>query len=184
MPNWCSNTVRLTHEDPAMIIRARDALTNGTFFSEFVPVPKQLVETVASSQTDEALTKANIEKFGYASWYDFCVNEWGTKWDTECHSVDIYEEHPDTLEAVFDTAWAPPVPFYEKLERMGFQVEAKYYEPGMGFTGMYSEGCDDYYELSGMSAEDVEQKIPEELDAEFGISDGMYQWEADNTEEE
>jgi hypothetical protein len=49
---------------------------------------------------------------------------------------------------------------------------------------MYSEGCDDYYELSGMSAEDVEQKIPEELDAEFGISDSMYQWEADNTEEE
>jgi hypothetical protein len=167
-----------------MIIRAHVALTEGKFFSEFVPVPKQLVETVASSQTDEALTKANIEKFGYASWYDFCVNEWGTKWDTECHSVDIYEEHPDTLEAVFDTAWAPPVPFYEKLERMGFQVEAKYYEPGMGFTGMYSEGCDDYYELSGMSAEDVEQKIPEELDAEFGISDSMYQWEADNTEEE
>jgi hypothetical protein len=94
-----------------MIIRAHVALTEGKFFSEFVPVPKQLVETVASSQTDEELTKANIEKFGYASWYDFC-------------------------------------------------------------------------ELSGMSAEDVEQKIPEELDAEFGISDGMYQWEADNTEEE
>ncbi len=184
MPNWCSNTVRLTHEDPAMIIRAHVALTEGKFFSEFVPVPKQLVETVASSQTDEELTKANIEKFGYASWYDFCVNEWGTKWDTECHSVDTYEEHPDTLEAVFDTAWAPPVPFYEKLERMGFQVEAKYYEPGMGFAGMYSDGCDDYYELSGMSAEDVEQKIPEELDAEFGISDSMYEWEADNTEEE
>ena len=183
MPNWCSNTVRLTHEDPAMIIRARDALTNGTFFNEFVPVPKQLSETIASSQTDEELTKTNIEKFGYASWYDFCVNEWGTKWDTECHSVDIYEDHPDTLEAVFDTAWAPPVPFYEKLERMGFQVEAKYYESGMGFAGMYSEGCDDYYELSGMSAEDVEQKIPEELDAEFGISDNMYEWEADNTEE-
>jgi len=36
MPNWCSNTVRLTHEDPAMIIRARDALTNGKFFNEFV----------------------------------------------------------------------------------------------------------------------------------------------------
>jgi hypothetical protein len=167
-----------------MIIRAHVALTEGKFFSEFVPVPKQLVETVASSQTDEKLIKSNIKKFGYASWYDFCVNEWGTKWDTECHSVDIYEEHPDTLEAVFDTAWAPPVPFYEKLERMGFQVEAKYYEPGMGFAGMYSDGCDDYYELSGMSAEDVEQKIPEELDAEFGISDSMYEWEADNTEEE
>jgi hypothetical protein len=53
----------------------------------------------------------------------------------------------------------------------------------MCFAGMYADGIDDYYELSGMSAADVEQKIPEELDAEFGISDNMYQWEADNTEE-
>jgi hypothetical protein len=166
-----------------MIIRARDALTNGKFFNEFVPVPKQLAETAASSQTDEKVTKANIEKFGYASWYDFCVNEWGTKWDTECHSVDIYEEHPDTLDAVFDTAWSPPIQFYEKLERMGFQVEAKYYESGMCFAGMYENGCDSYYELGTMSAEEVERTIPEELDAEFGISDNMYQYEADNPEE-
>ena len=183
MPNWCNNTVRLTHKDPAMIIRARDALTEGRFFSEFVPVPKGLSESIASSQTDEELTKSNIEKYGYVSWYDFCVNEWGTKWDTDCHSVDIYDEHPDTLDAVFDTAWAPPIQFYEKIEKMGFQVEAKYYESGMCFAGIYTEGLDDYYELSGMSAAEVEQKIPEELDAEFGISDTMYQWEADNTEE-
>jgi hypothetical protein len=35
-----------------------------------------------------------------------------------------------------------------------------------------------------MSAADVEQKIPEELDAEFGISDSMYQYEEENTENE
>ena len=183
MPNWCNNTLRLTHEDPKMIARANDALARGEFFNEFVPVPKELFETAASSATDEKLTNANIKKFGYASWYDFCINEWGTKWDTDCHSVDTYEEHPNTLETVFDTAWAPPIQFYEKLERLGFQVEAKYYESGMCFAGIYTEGLDDYYELSGMSAAEVEQKIPEELDAEFGISDTMYQWEADNTEE-
>jgi len=183
MPNWCNNTLRLTHEDPKMIARANDALARGEFFNEFVPVPKELFETAASSATDEKLTNANIKKFGYASWYDFCINEWGTKWDTDCHSVDTYEEHPNTLETVFDTAWAPPIQFYEKLERLGFQVEAKYYESGMCFAGIYTEGLDDYYELSGMSAAEVEQKIPEELDAEFGISDNMYQWEAENTEE-
>ena len=183
MPNWCNNTLRLTHEDPKMIARANDALARGEFFNEFVPVPKELFETAASSATDEKLTNANIKKFGYASWYDFCINEWGTKWDTDCHSVDTYEEHPNTLETVFDTAWAPPIQFYEKLERLGFQVEAKYYESGMCFAGIYTEGLDDYYELSGMSAAEVEQKIPEELDAEFGISENMYQWEAENTEE-
>ena len=161
MPNWCNNTVRLIHEDPAMIIRARDALTRGEFFSEFVPIP--------------AYEKDN--------WYAFCVREWGTKWDTECHSVDTYEEYPDTLEAVFDTAWAPPIEFYRKMEKMGFTVEAKYYESGMCFAGMYADGNDDVYDMSGMSAADVESTIPEELDAEFGISDSMYEWEADNTEE-
>lgn len=183
MPNWCNNTVRLVHEDPKMIRRARAALEKGTFFNEFVPVPKGLSESIASSATDEELTKSNIEKYGYASWYDFCVNEWGTKWDTECHSVDTDPEYPDTLDAVFDTAWAPPIAFYEKLERMGFQVEAKYYEPGMCYAGMYADGTDDYYDLGGLSASDVEQSIPEELDAEFGISDSMYEWEAENTEE-
>jgi hypothetical protein len=54
----------------------------------------------------------------------------------------------------------------------------------MCYAGMYENGCDSYYELGTMSAEEVERTIPEELDAEFGISDSMYQWEADNTEEE
>ena len=182
MPNWCNNTIRLVHENPAMIIRARDALLNGTFFNEFVPVPKELSETAESSATPTEVINANVEKYGYGSWYDFCVNEWGTKWDTEAHSVDVDPEYPDTLEAVFDTAWAPPIQFYEKLERMGFQVEAKYYEPGMCFAGMYENGSDNYYDFSGSSASDVEQFIPEELDAEFGISDTMYEYEAEQEE--
>jgi pentatricopeptide repeat protein len=75
------------------------------------------------------------------------------------------------------------IAFYEKLERMGFQVEAKYYESGMMFAGMYENGCDSYYELGTMSAEDVEHTIPEELDAEFGISDSMYEYERENNED-
>ena len=183
MPNWCNNTVRLTHKDSAMIIRARDALEKGTFFDEFVPVPKDLAITPASTDTPEEVIEANHKKYGYGSWYDFCVNEWGTKWDASTHSVDIYDEHSDTLDAVFDTAWAPPIAFYEKLERLGFQVEAKYYESGMCFAGMYENGSDDYYELGTMSAEDVEHTIPEELDAEFGISDSMYEYEKETNED-
>ena len=29
----------------------------------------------------ERQTKANVEKYGYGNWYDYCVGEWGTKWD-------------------------------------------------------------------------------------------------------
>jgi hypothetical protein len=31
MPNWCNNNLTLTHEDPAMIQRAYDALERGEF---------------------------------------------------------------------------------------------------------------------------------------------------------
>jgi hypothetical protein len=53
----------------------------------------------------------------------------------------------------------------------------------MCFAGMWYNGYDDFFDLGGLSAEQVEHTIPEELDAEFGISDNMYQWEAENTEE-
>ena len=42
MPNWCNNNLTLTHEDPAMILRAKEALDRGEFLNEFIPVPKDL----------------------------------------------------------------------------------------------------------------------------------------------
>ena len=37
MPNWCYNTVELTHEDPKMIARARAAFLDKGLLNEFVP---------------------------------------------------------------------------------------------------------------------------------------------------
>lgn len=160
MPNWCSNTLRLTHEDPKMIARASSALAKGEFFAEFVPIPE-------------------YEK---DNWYAFCVREWGTKWDTEAHSVDTDPAYPDTLDAVFDTAWSPPISFYQKMEKMGFTVEARYYEPGMCFAGVYEDGIDSFWDLSGMSSDEVKDVIPEKLDEEFGIVETMQNYEEENDE--
>jgi hypothetical protein len=172
MPNWCSNNLVLTHEDPAMIQRAYDALERGEFLQEFIPVPQELKDTVADGSTNEQL----VEKHGYSSWYDYCVSEWGTKWD--CGEQGASDIHPDgkMLHTFFDTAWGPPVNAYEKLAEMGFGVEAMYYEGGMGFAGTWSDGCDDYVELSGMSADDIEREYPE-LDECFGISECMREYE-------
>ena len=74
MPNWCNNTLTLTHKDPAMIQRAKDALDRGEFLSEFCPMPRELGDAIANGQPDAEM----IEKYGYSSWYDYCVNEWGT----------------------------------------------------------------------------------------------------------
>jgi hypothetical protein len=53
----------------------------------------------------------------------------------------------------------------------------------MGFCGVFDESGDDSYDLSGMNSNDVRDSIPVGLDAEFGISDSMEEWEKENEEE-
>ena len=188
MPNWCNNNLTLTHEDPAMINRAFDALERGEFLNEFIPVPEQL-KIVAGCVGDpdeqkklEEATARNVEELGYGNWYDFCVGEWGTKWD--CGEQGASDIHPDgkMLHTFFDTAWSPPITAYERLVEMGFGVEAMYYEGGMGYAGAFSNGADEELNLEGMSADEIEQNYPE-LDECFGISECIREYEAENQEE-
>jgi hypothetical protein len=188
MPNWCNNVLTLTHEDPAMITRAKDALDRGEFLQEFIPVPEQL-KIVAGCVGDpveqaklEADTARNREELGYGNWYDFCVGEWGTKWDVGGDGqTDI---HPDgkMLHTTFDSAWSPPVNAYDKLVELGFGVNAMYYEGGMGYAGAYDEHGDQEINLEGLNADDIERDHPE-LDEAFGISECMREYEAENEEE-
>ena len=188
MPNWCNNNLTLEHDDPAMIKRAYDALERGEFLQEFCPVPQELKDTVSGfmgedqREAHEAQQKRNVEKYGYANWYDYCVAEWGTKWDVgEQGNSDI---RPDglMLHTYFDSAWSPPIGAYEKLEQLGFRVNALYYEGGMAFAGSYGEGGDSELNLEGMSADEIEQNYPE-LDEAFGISESIREYEAENEEE-
>lgn len=189
MPNWCSNTVILRHDEPAMITRAVKAINRGEFLQEFIPVPTDLTETIAGSVGDpveqellEARSAANKKKYGYENWYDFCVNEWGTKWDVgEEGSAQHINEN--MVQFGFESAWSPPVAAYEKLQEMGFMVDAMYYEPGMAFAGVFDEFGDEYFQFDGMSSSDVRETIPIGLDAEFGITEQMEEWERENEEE-
>jgi hypothetical protein len=173
-----------------MIKRAAEALERGEFLAEFIPVPEQL-QIVAGSVGDpdeqrklEAQTKRNVEELGYGNWYDYCVGEWGTKWDVGSDSsTDV---HPDgkMLHTYFDSAWAPPVRAYEKLTELGFTVGAMYYEPGMAYCGTWdSETGDSEYNLEGMSADQVADEIPSELDEAFGISECIREYEAEEEED-
>ena len=190
MPNWCNNHITLEHDDPTMIKRAFDAPERGEFLQEFIPVPKDLTETVSGfvgedkQAAHEAQMEANKANHGYKDWYDFCVGEWGTKWDTgEQGNNDINPNDPKMLTAGFDTAWSPPVTAYEKLMDLGFRVKAMYYESGMNFAGIWEDGIDDCYSDWGNS-QGAKDTLPQELDDCFGISESQAEWEAENEEEE
>lgn len=182
MPNWCSNSLTLSHEDVTMVDKVQKIVEEQTgLFGGFLPIPAELKGTIAPTREVTDTTKALVEKYGASDWYDWCVKNWGTKWDVE---PDGYTRpNPNTISVGFETAWGPAIEFYTFLESLGFNVESMYYEPGMAFAGIYTtDGGEDHYDLSGMTAEEVAAEIPQVLDEEFGISENMAEWEAENEE--
>ena len=189
MPNWCNNSVEIYHEDPAMLERVRTAFNDGRLLAEFIPIPQSL-KIVAGCVGDpdeqkklEEDTARNKEVHGYGNWYDYCVNEWGTKWDVGADGNPA-QDIPGGLMLGFESAWAPPCAAYEKLTEQGFRIRAMYFEPGMAFAGIWEDGIDDFYEYGGLDSAGIAEELPVELDEAFGISEDVAQWEAENAEEE
>ena len=172
MSNWCENSVTIKSNDQEKLVKLHDAMVAGNFLKSVIPIPAELDNTKLSSfggpdkDEKDALRQQMLEKYGYESWYDFCSTKWGTKWDVEIFSPILEDGQ---LTASFSSAWAPPIGVYQELTEQGFDVDARFYEPGMDFAGTYTsdEGelvytCDD---------------MPEELDDYFGHSDSMADWE-------
>jgi len=112
MPNHCSTSLRLDGElkhrqefvDKNKGFDWGDKQKKGTYkdlsFNAQVPLPKRLVHPPKKSKDD--------------GWYDWCLKNWGTKWD-------CYEEHlthgTDYTCYSFDTAWSPPSEWIQKVSR-------------------------------------------------------------------
>ena len=128
MPNWCLNNATITHDDPAKLNELLDAYKRGDLMEHFLPTPK-----------DE---NGELDK----DWYDWRVGNWGTKWDVGGEDA-FYSDNPEGLVLSFDSAWSPPVDFYQFLkDEHGFDIRASYWEPGMAFCGDWIDGMDNYYE--------------------------------------
>lgn len=190
MPNWCNNNITISHPDRSKMEALVEAIKDGKFLNHIIPVPKDLTDTVAGSmgeehrEAHEAQQKTNVDKYGYANWYDFCVSRWGTKWDVDAYDPDsVVLDDNNTVSFGFDSAWSPPTGIYEAMVEEGYSVEAYYYESGMGYCGVWQDGVDDCYEIGGMSSKEVRETIPESLDDMMCISECMAEYEDSEKDE-
>jgi hypothetical protein len=160
MPNWCQNVAYIKHEDKAeldKIVAELDKKGEAKLFESLVPNPS-------------------------GEWsYDWSVENWGTKWEASVYEYSLEDEH---LYISFDTAWGPPIEFYNKILQLGYEVKAFYREEGMCFAGVYEDGDDDYYEYANMSADEIEEQLPSELDEMFSISQYQRDYEEEQEDEE
>jgi hypothetical protein len=145
-----------------------------------LPVPQALLDEPARAGSPVTEDEEKLEaSFGYKNWYDFCVAEWKTKWEAK---VDRHEIDGDSITVYFDTAWSPPIEFYEKMEASGFEVCAYYYEGGCGFCGQYEDGYDNTINIDGDS-DWVVANVPRDIDDMFAISVNMSEWESEEEAE-
>ena len=162
MPNWCLNKLTVSHTDKTAMERFVNAYNKGSVCNEFIPEPKDIGD----------------------DWYMWRVNNWGTKWDV---GADIGTEKEEryglkatvvdwnngkSIEAncSFDSAWSPPIEFYDKLVELGYDVHASYFEPGMTFCGIYHNGADNCIDYRG-DKDLIPVAIWNEFDCESYFSD-------------
>lgn len=151
MPNWCMNNLTLSHDDPAKLQEFCDAYNSGGVCNHYLPVPDGYYDDTGP----------------FPKWYDWCIKNWGTKWDFgKGEHYDPISIQDGIVSISFDTAWGPPTAFYEYLtDEHDYSISASYFEPGMGFCGWWQDGEDDYYEYHN------HKEIPHGLWDEFGMED-------------
>ena len=194
MPNYCSNVVEI--QGPQHILKT--LVEHRLDFQKIHPYPPELDITAGREGADDspeqkalvAAEESNLEKHGYKNWYDWCVANWGTKWnaggDNDAMQVDYDEDVGNQGIALFqfDTAWAPPLGVMEKLMETHpeLSIECRYHEPGVGFFGVWTDGVDRCYETEqfpkSTDAFWTQHADGRLLDETFGMVESMQEYEA------
>jgi len=193
MPNWCNNNISIT--GPNSVIDKIEKITkeednkNG-LLQFFNPMPKELEGTTSPSSSAD---KPQPMIDGFDCWYDWRVENWGTKWEVcEFYGVDRQyhsenNEGESTITFGFDSAWAPPINAYEQFLRdnSDCSLKAWYYEGGCDFMGEWDNGQDDCYQPSDYKSDDDfwNDGVGSTLDDYFGITESMAEYEAEQEAE-
>lgn len=157
MPNWCYNKLKITADTEEALKQLKEFKERAKQQSDkdnksdllmdnFVTCPVELKETVSGflkgdeQKALEAKQKSNEEKYGFPTWYEWSIANWGTRWDVSATlEEDAISEKNDYgfLSYVFDSAWSPPTIWLEKVSKMYPELYfvLRYEEEDMGFFG-------------------------------------------------
>ena len=146
MPNECMNTLGIMgkKKDVDKFIKFVNKGTDQIkLFNSLIPMPKELDDSKSAVNTANKGNNAElVSKYGADNWYDWGINNWGTKWgDYELTSSEIakaYGEDEWHIAYNYTTAWSPGenelinaiIKQFPKLK-----VMLQYEEPGMAFAG-------------------------------------------------
>ena len=96
--------------------------------------------------------------------YKWQSDHWGTKWDVDAG----LENHGTFVLIEFDTAWGPPISFFEKVcgDFPELTFELTFHEAGMGFAGKCTFDQGEFVEEEELPIEDFIDYEDEDMDGE------------------
>ena len=185
MPNWCNNTITLTgpkEKIPAIYAKAKkdDAL-----LQQLKPMPQELDGTT-SPAPKEGKVQPLVD--GFDNWYDWRVQNWGTKWDVDMEGLELSDDGT-TITGWFDSAWSPPIHAYEYFltDNEDCSINSYYYEGGMDFAGQWEDFADAEVTPSEFTADEMEDStmgIIFTLNEHFGFSEAVREYENEPSDTE
>lgn len=96
----------------------------------------------------------NIKKYNFPQWYDWCVKNWGTKWNVE-EDVDIvYDKNIDEYDISFQTAWSVPTGIVKRYSELCEDDEEFYWK-------YEDEDYDGTHILRKINGEIIDTIVPE-----------------------
>ena len=145
MPNWITNEITFSHDNPHKLEEMADIFRNEAPFNHLIPQPDWLNVPAATNikgyngeivakkgelPEKEVMKLANGEEhitWNWPSsgrqddrWYDWRRKHWGCKWDI--HDVEVdYQKAANLVYLTFVTPWCPPDGIYNKLCDMGYE---------------------------------------------------------------
>lgn len=130
MPNWCYNELTVTgdKEEVKRFAKFVRGNRNDFDFDKVIPYP----EKFRKMDEEEPMRSKGFNAGGY----EWCLNNWGTKWNS-CETSAGISVDGTTFGASFDTAWSPPVPVIIKLAELfpTLRIKLEWEEGGMDFSG-------------------------------------------------
>lgn len=146
MPNWFYMTLEVNGKEEDILTFVRNVKGSKKYetegcdfdFNHFIPQPDNLFRDNLSTDKEKELKQQGIP-----DWYNWNVDNWGTKWNAHCEIVDF-----NGGDAVFhlETAWADPRPVIHKMIEMypnlSFIIEGE--EESQSY-GIYIDSAKDFY---------------------------------------
>ena len=170
MPNHCNNTLTIKSDNAGLLRNLMNDLTNAegnmySFLEKLVPFTADIAH----------------------KWdYDWCVQNWGTKWDI--YDVTYASLDGDTLELSFMSAWSPPVEaLVTGMLKHGYTFDLYYEEGGCCFIGHTEGDGESHFDQCWETWTDADPTtyIPEDvLDAFPWVEQDWHEWQREKAEED